>query len=94
MLAVLVASHVYKRIQAIRSLEQNAPGKLQAVSAFSTYEIKHADLVRNCEDVILLDGSEGWALLSCDSGRDNWNTVMVRITTTPTRESVPVDRLC
>lgn len=27
--------------------------------------------------MILIDGYDGWALLSCDAGRDHWNTVMV-----------------
>jgi hypothetical protein len=31
-----------------------------------------------CEDLEILHGQglEGWALLSCDAGRDKWNTVL------------------
>lgn len=31
-----------------------------------------------CEDVEMLEGkgTKGWALLSCDAGRAEWNTVM------------------
>jgi arylesterase/paraoxonase len=44
---------------------------------FPAYEVKFANQLRNCEDVILLDGLDGVALLSCDEARDRWNTVMV-----------------
>jgi arylesterase/paraoxonase len=76
-IAVLAGSHIYKRVSFLRSLANNEPGHFQAVSAFPWHEIKYADQLKNCEDVVLLDDSEGWALLSCDAGRDNWNTVMV-----------------
>lgn len=46
-------------------------------NAFSAYEVKFSDQLRNCEDVIMLDGLDGLALLSCDEARDRWNTVMV-----------------
>lgn len=39
--------------------------------------MKFADKLRNCEDA-LLDEAMGLAILSCDVGRDKWNTVMVR----------------
>lgn len=34
--------------------------------------------IKFCEDVEMLHGKglDGWALLSCDAGRDKWNTVM------------------
>lgn len=54
----------------------NAPAKLEGFNSFKSYEIKFADQIRNCEDVIL-EESLGVALLSCDPGRDRWNTVMV-----------------
>lgn len=79
LLAALLIPHLYKRVQTLRSLEKNAPGKLQAFTSFKSHEIQFRDKLRNCEDVILLDGYEGWALLSCDAGRDYWNTVMVSL---------------
>jgi hypothetical protein len=63
----------------VHSLRDNAPGKLQTRSVFKDYEIKFAEQLRNCEDVILLEDVEGVALLSCDESRDQWNTVMVRL---------------
>lgn len=77
LLIALAASHVYRRLQAIWSLDKNAPGRLQPFSTFPSYEIKFAGKIRNCEDGVMLDDSNGWALLSCDFGRDKWNTVMV-----------------
>jgi arylesterase/paraoxonase len=67
---------VYDRYIAACVLLANRPGKLQAVNGFKSYEIKFRDRIRNCEDVIL-EESEGVAILSCDAGRDRWNTVMV-----------------
>lgn len=43
---------------------------------FSSHQVKFADQVRNCEDAVLVE-SRGIALLACDTGRENWNTVMV-----------------
>jgi arylesterase/paraoxonase len=43
---------------------------------FKDYRIKFEKEVRNCEDIIL-DEARGAAILSCDAGRDRWNTVMV-----------------
>lgn len=56
----------------------NRPGKLQEVNVFKSLETKFQDEIRNCEDVILVEG-KGVALLSCDPGRDRWNTVMVSL---------------
>lgn len=74
---MLAGTQIYKRLQAIWALDKNAPGKLHVFSALPASSVKFTDQLRNCEDVILLDGLKGWALLSCDAGRDNWNTVMV-----------------
>jgi hypothetical protein len=41
------------------------------------YEIRHADKLRNCEDLVV-DEKVGYVVLGCDEGRDVWNTVMVR----------------
>lgn len=54
----------------------NAPHKINKVSAFKSYDVKFAHQVRNCEDVVL-DEDQGFALLSCNPTRDNWNPVMV-----------------
>ena len=78
-LLVLGASHIYKRLQALWALDSSAPGKLKAISAFPIHDVKFGDQLKNCEDAIILDGLDGWALLSCDSGRDQWNTVMVSL---------------
>jgi arylesterase/paraoxonase len=67
---------VYDRYIAASGLLANRPGKLQAVNNLKSYEIKFADSIRNCEDVIL-EEDRGVAILSCDPGRDRWNTVMV-----------------
>ncbi|EKG17062.1 Glycoside hydrolase family 16 [Macrophomina phaseolina MS6] len=48
---------------------------LQNVTVFKEQQIKHADILKNCEDVIILE-EQGVALLSCDPQRDAWNTVM------------------
>lgn len=90
--ALVFGPFLYQRVNVILSLKDNAPGKLQSRSALSSYQIKFADQLRNCEDVILPEGLPGLALLSCDEARDRWNTVMVslsdimRITATVLRE--------
>jgi arylesterase/paraoxonase len=76
--ALVTGPYLYQRVSLLQSVQDNAPGKLQSRSVFSSYEVKFADRIRNCEDVILLDGLDGLALLSCDEARDRWNTVMVR----------------
>ncbi|KAF2425326.1 calcium-dependent phosphotriesterase [Tothia fuscella] len=53
----------------------NHPKLLPEISEFEDYKIKFADQIRNCEDVVL-DEKRGTAILSCDPGRDKWNTVM------------------
>ena len=54
----------------------NAPSRIQTVNKLGSIDVKFADVLRNCEDAVL-DTAEGFALLSCDPGRDSWNTVMV-----------------
>jgi arylesterase/paraoxonase len=54
----------------------NRPGKFQAVNEWKRYEVRFRDRMRNCEDVVLVE-TEGVAVVSCDGGRDRWNTVMV-----------------
>lgn len=59
-----------------QKLSAITPDKLTKVNAFKEHEVKFRDLLKNCEDVILVEEQQV-ALLSCDTGRDNWNTVMV-----------------
>jgi arylesterase/paraoxonase len=47
-----------------------------SINNFKSHEIKFADQIRNCEDVII-EETLGIAFLGCDPGRDRWNTVMV-----------------
>ena len=50
-------------------------------------QIRFADQVRNCEDMAI-DTFEGFAILSCDPGRDSWNTVMVCFYHEPSKPAV------
>jgi arylesterase/paraoxonase len=68
--------HIYDRYLGIYGLLTNSPDKLERVYEFKNHDIKFADQIRNCEDVIL-EEKLGIAFLSCDPGRDRWNTVMV-----------------
>lgn len=54
----------------------NHPKLLPNISEFSEYKVKFENQIRNCEDIVL-DEKRGAAILSCDPGRDWWNTVMV-----------------
>lgn len=68
---------MYERYQGIAQLFlNNHPDRLPSVKAWSSYKIMFEDKLRNCEDGVI-DQDAGMALLSCDPGRDWWNTVMV-----------------
>lgn len=54
----------------------NSPGQFVKINNFKSYEIKFADTFRNCEDGLLVE-SAGIAILSCDPGREMYNTVIV-----------------
>jgi hypothetical protein len=75
-LAVIVP-YMYDRYMGLSTLLSNTPERLERVYEFKSHEIKFPDRIRNCEDV-LLEEELGIAFLSCDPGRDRWNTVMVR----------------
>ncbi|KAK2026543.1 putative paraoxonase [Colletotrichum zoysiae] len=63
------------RIRALSFLWTNSPSKLREFKAFSKYELKFRDELRNCEDALMVE-EDGLVILSCDPGRDLWNTVM------------------
>ncbi|KAL1612074.1 hypothetical protein SLS60_000297 [Paraconiothyrium brasiliense] len=67
----------WDRYLALSEIVANRPGSYTPIDAFKSHDIKFRDVrgFRNCEDV-LLDEGLGVAILSCDEGRDKWNTVM------------------
>ncbi|KAF2632603.1 calcium-dependent phosphotriesterase [Macroventuria anomochaeta] len=75
LLVALVVPWLYDRYVAFSPMAVNRPGSFGNVRTFATHRIKYQDRVRNCEDVIM-EESLGVAFLSCDPGRDRWNTVM------------------
>ena len=77
LLAALLAPWLYDRYHAFAPMLANRPSLFQSLNTFKSHEIKYRDQLRNCEDVII-EKSLGIAFLSCDPGRDRWNTVMVR----------------
>ncbi|KAI1392935.1 calcium-dependent phosphotriesterase [Hypoxylon trugodes] len=66
---------LYSSVQKVFVIYNNAPERLSSINNFKSYEIKFADTIRNCEDGLLVE-SQGLALLSCDVGRESYNTVM------------------
>lgn len=71
-----MAPYIRDRYIALSILLANAPGRFEGSYSVKSYEIKFADQIRNCEDVVL-EESLGIAFLGCDPGRDRWNTGMV-----------------
>ncbi|KAH9868632.1 hypothetical protein J1614_007704 [Plenodomus biglobosus] len=71
----LIAPYLYDRYLALSGMLSNGPGKIESFNHFKSLEIKFKDRIRNCEDVLIEEGL-GVAFLSCDPGRDRWNTVM------------------
>lgn len=55
-------------------------------------EIKRLERFRNCEDIHMIEPS-GVALISCDPGRDWWNTVMVSCTLSPREPHAKADKI-
>jgi arylesterase / paraoxonase len=72
----LLIPFFYDRRGAIKLLYENSPERLTKINTFKSHEIKFADRIRSCEDVLLVE-EEGVAILACDPGREKWNTVMV-----------------
>ncbi|KID77824.1 Serum paraoxonase/arylesterase 2 [Metarhizium brunneum] len=75
LLTAALSSLLYFRGRELLMVYTNAPGRLPEINTFSHHEIKFADRVRSCEDVLVLE-SRGVALMACDAGRERWNTVM------------------
>ncbi|KJZ73392.1 hypothetical protein HIM_07186 [Hirsutella minnesotensis 3608] len=75
LVAALLSPFLYERWQLLSTLQANAPHRLVKVNTFKSHEIRFADRIRSCEDVLMLE-DEGLALLACDPGRETWNTVM------------------
>ncbi|KAF1940494.1 hypothetical protein EJ02DRAFT_406476 [Clathrospora elynae] len=71
----VIAPYLYDRYVALSGMLANRPGSFQNLNKFESHEIKFQDQLRNCEDVLLEEGM-GIAFLSCNPGRDRWNTVM------------------
>ncbi|TKA62193.1 hypothetical protein B0A55_10527 [Friedmanniomyces simplex] len=76
-LLALSATFFYSRRDILYTFYANRPGSLKDFNILPNAGVEHEDVVRNCEDVYMND-VEGWAVLSCDPGRDRWNTVMGR----------------
>ncbi|KAF2275020.1 uncharacterized protein EI97DRAFT_494930 [Westerdykella ornata] len=74
---------LYDRYQIFSHMMANRPGKLIEINAFKSHDVLFQDAIRNCEDVVLAEKG-GIAILSCDAGRDNWNTVMGTFKSSPT----------
>ncbi|KAI0427055.1 putative paraoxonase [Xylaria sp. FL1042] len=71
----LLSPYVYERSQTAALFWKNAPDRLVRINTFASHEVRFADRIRSCEDVLLVE-SEGIAILGCDPGRERWNTVM------------------
>ncbi|KAL5044812.1 hypothetical protein BDW71DRAFT_185421 [Aspergillus fruticulosus] len=72
-------------------LFKNKPENLKEINKFTSSTLKFANTsVRNCEDGIIVE-EDAFAILSCDPGRDLWNTVMG--TFYPHREKIPNGKL-
>ncbi|KAH0029795.1 hypothetical protein KCU78_g3239, partial [Aureobasidium melanogenum] len=72
--------HIYSRLSLLYTIETtNDPARLSTPRGWITekgnYEIKYANKLRNCEDLVV-DEKAGYVVLGCDEGRDVWNTVM------------------
>ncbi|KAH8901438.1 putative paraoxonase [Thozetella sp. PMI_491] len=77
-----LALYLYDRLPVGAFAYFNAPGRMPQHANFKSSEVKFADQIRSCEDVILVE-SRGVALLACDPGRETWNTVMGIFGATP-----------
>ncbi|RDW57840.1 uncharacterized protein DSM5745_11358 [Aspergillus mulundensis] len=76
-LAAISLPWLQSRQYTLSLLFKNKPENLPEINAFSSSSLKFTDKpgLRNCEDGIVVP-EDGFAILSCDPGRDLWNTVM------------------
>ncbi|KAF2110134.1 hypothetical protein BDV96DRAFT_615436 [Lophiotrema nucula] len=75
LLLAFAAPYLYDRYLAFSVILSNRPAAFQRKYNIKSHEVKFPTRIRNCEDVVLDEGM-GLAILSCDPGRDKWNTVM------------------
>ncbi|KLU84492.1 hypothetical protein MAPG_03533 [Magnaporthiopsis poae ATCC 64411] len=77
LLGLLLQYIVWTRWPALSTIINHGPpySGLPSAAAFGSSSVRLKDKVRNCEDVVLLEHTHA-AILSCDRGRDGWNTVM------------------
>ncbi|KAE8153814.1 hypothetical protein BDV25DRAFT_148836 [Aspergillus avenaceus] len=71
----LASSYLVGRAVIVFLMFKNAPARLEEFRVNADFEVKFADQFRNCEDALMVE-EDGVAILSCDAGRDRWNTVM------------------
>ncbi|KAL8294582.1 hypothetical protein RB597_007786 [Gaeumannomyces tritici] len=73
----LVLQYIWTRRSALAAMVNHGPpySSLPSVAAFGNGSVRLQHKVRNCEDVVLVEHART-AILSCDRGRDGWNTVM------------------
>jgi arylesterase/paraoxonase len=71
----LFASFIFERINLLKTFYANAPARLTKVNNIGVHEVKFADRIRSCEDVLLIE-QHHLAILACDGGRERYNTVM------------------
>ncbi|KAH6620061.1 hypothetical protein C7974DRAFT_426278 [Boeremia exigua] len=75
LLLALISPWLYERYITLSTLVTNRPSAFQNLNTFKSHDVLFRDELRNCEDVIV-EKSLGIAFISCDPGRDQWNTVM------------------
>lgn len=77
MLGLALQYVVWTRWPALTAILNHGPpySGLPSVAAFGSSSVRLKHKVRNCEDAVLLEYAHA-AILSCDRGRDGWNTVM------------------
>lgn len=74
-LLAFLATNLFPRIPFLYIFIFNTPSRLKSLNTFPQWTLKLTNTVRNCEDAII-DEDSGTLILSCDPGRDTWNTVM------------------
>jgi hypothetical protein len=71
-----LAALLYNISDLVVVLYSNHPSRLPSIDVFASKDVLFADTVRNCEDAVY-NANGAFLILSCDPGRDTWNTVMV-----------------